>query len=377
MIAQTPNDAAVERTPAANVLVVDDVPQNLVAMRALLQDDGIHVMTARSGPEALELLLAHDFAVALLDVQMPDMDGFELAELMRGTQRTREVPIIFITATPQEPGRAFRGYDAGAVDFLHKPVDGRILAGKVKVFVELHRQRSLLRARNETLQQALALNEKMMAVLSHDLRNPLSVIHVSAFNLGLMSQEPRILDTARRIQSSAQRMTRMIEQLLDFSRLRAGGLGITPAPGRLDRIAEQAADECRQANPAVPITVEASGDVQAVFDHDRLAQVFSNLLANATRHAGGDIVQVRLDGSSRERVHIDISNAGQLPEALIPRLFEPFKATFHEGGGLGLGLHIVEQFVRAHGGEVEGRNEDGRVVFTVRLPRTPRIASPA
>ena len=370
MIADPALHAVAQPTPA-RVLVVDDVPQNLVALRAVLEGGDLVVETARSGAEALELLLAHDFAVALLDVQMPGMDGFELAELMRGMQRTRAVPIIFMTAAGQDPARTFRGYDAGAVDFLHKPVDPRFIIGKVRVFAELYHQREALRAGNAKLRRSLELNEKMMAVLSHDLRNPLSVIHISTFNLTRLSAEPRVHDTATKISSSVKRMTRMIEQLLDFSRVRAGGLRIVPSDGRVDRVVEAAAEECRTGRADVVIEVQAEGDTHARFDHDRVAQVMSNLIANACRHAAGEPVRIHVDGHAAEHVLIEVRNAGTLPDELLLQLFEPFKPTVSEGSGLGLGLYIVEQFVRAHGGRVEGANRDGHVVFRVELPRTP------
>ena len=158
----------------ANVLVVDDVPQNLMAMRAILEDEGLSVLTAESGAQALELLLTHPVAVALLDVNMPEMNGFDLAELMRGSSRTREVPIIFLTASPRDLRRMFRGYDSGAVDFLYKPVEPHVILSKVRVFVEMARQRELMRQNNERLARALSLNETMIAVMTHDLRTPLS-----------------------------------------------------------------------------------------------------------------------------------------------------------------------------------------------------------
>src|ERR1700743_3026277 len=108
-------------------LVVDDTEENLIALDALLARDGLELLKARSGSEALELLLAHDVALALLDVQMPDMDGFELAELMRGSERTRHVPLIFVTAGARDQHRIFKGYETGAVDFLYKPIDAHIL----------------------------------------------------------------------------------------------------------------------------------------------------------------------------------------------------------------------------------------------------------
>src|ERR1041385_7218007 len=134
------------------LLIVDDVAENLVALEALLRRDGVQTLCARSGAEALELLLAHEVAIAVIDVQMPEMDGFELAELMRGAERTKRVPIIFITAGTRDPQRVFKGYDTGAVDFLFKPVDPHILHTKVNVFLELARQR-------QELASALRLNE--------------------------------------------------------------------------------------------------------------------------------------------------------------------------------------------------------------------------
>jgi len=174
----------------ANVLVVDDVPQNLMAMRAILEDEGLSVLTAESGAQALELLLTHPVAVALLDVNMPEMNGFDLAELMRGSSRTREVPIIFLTASPRDLRRMFRGYDSGAVRFsCYKPVEPHVILSKVRVFVEMARQRELMRQNNERLARALSLNETMIAVMTHDLRTPLSVISLCAESLELMPPE--------------------------------------------------------------------------------------------------------------------------------------------------------------------------------------------
>src|SRR6202012_3485994 len=125
-------------------LLVDDLEENLLSLEALLRREGLILLKARSGHEALELLLKYEVALALLDVQMPGMDGFELAELMRGTERTSHVPIIFLTAGSADWQRRFRGYEAGAVDFLHKPIESDILRSKAKVFFDLYRQQQLL-----------------------------------------------------------------------------------------------------------------------------------------------------------------------------------------------------------------------------------------
>lgn len=162
-------------------LLVDDLEENLFALEALLQRDGLRLYTARSGSEALELLLVHDFALALLDVQMDGMDGFELAELMRGTERTRRVPIIFLTAVATDERRHFRGYEAGAVDFLFKPLNSQMLASKAGVFFELARQRAeLARQRDDLRQGADRLAGALAQLRAHADNSPLAVIGFDA-----------------------------------------------------------------------------------------------------------------------------------------------------------------------------------------------------
>jgi len=363
---------AMPSSPAVDVpvLVVDDVPQNLMAMRALLQRPGLRVLTAASGAEALELLLEHDVALALLDVQMPEMDGMALAELMRGAQRTREVPIIFLTASPTDPKRSFRGYEAGAVDFLHKPIDPKVIASKVGVFVELYHQRRQLQERNEALERLLKLNETMMAVLTHDLRTPLSAIAMSAEVLKLRAADDVQRQCADRIRSSSRRMARMIEQLLDFSRIRSGVLTLRPQPSSLAAVCDAVVCELREVHPGAAIEVQALGDLQGSFDADRMAQVLSNLIGNALQHGdAGTPVRVLLDGRDAQRLRASVSNAGRLPEAMLPRLFDPFKPEGQHGGGLGLGLYIVDHFVRAHGGTVEGGNAAEGALVRFKMPR--------
>ncbi len=352
-----------------NVLVVDDVAENLVAMRALLQRDGVEVLCASSGAEALELLLSHEVAVALLDVHMPEMDGFSLAELMRGASRSREVPIIFLTASPSDPRRAFKGYEAGAVDFLHKPVEPQVILGKVKVFVELFQQRRLLRERADTLERALQLNETMMAVLTHDLRTPLSAMLLCAEKLSMhLPDDERVRRTLAHLEASGWRMSRMVEQLLDFSRIRSGGLHLQPRLLQLDELLAGTVGEIRRANPGALIALDVPGPLPLTADPDRLAQVVSNLVGNAVVHGNGGTVDVVAAPADAGGVVLRVSNPGRIDEAVLPRLFEPFKGSFRTSQGLGLGLFIADQFVQAHGGRLEAINEDDQVHFKAWLP---------
>src|SRR5579871_5217559 len=139
---------------ATKLLIVDDLPENLLALEASIRDDGYSIYQASSAEQALALLLEHEFALAILDVQMPEMNGFELAELMRGTERTRHIPIIFVSAAGREMNYAFKGYESGAVDFLQKPLDALMVNSKVNVFVDLFRHRKALKHENEALAAA-------------------------------------------------------------------------------------------------------------------------------------------------------------------------------------------------------------------------------
>src|SRR5690606_27850565 len=135
---------------------------------------------ARSGEQALSLMLEHAFALAIVDVQMPAMNGFELAELMRGTERTRSIPIVFVSAAGRELNYAFRGYERGAVDFLHKPLDPMAVRSKVNVFTDLFRQRQQLQEAQQDLERAVKMRDDFMSMVSHELRNPLNSLYLQA-----------------------------------------------------------------------------------------------------------------------------------------------------------------------------------------------------
>lgn len=360
-------EAASDHEIDVDVLVVDDVAQNLVAAEALLRRPGVRVLTARSGEQALELLLSHDVAVALVDVQMPSMDGFTLAELMRGSLRTRNVPIMFLTAAREEHQRVFRGYEAGAVDFLHKPFDPHVLLSKVGVFVELARHR-------RQLQQALNFNEMMTAVLAHDLRTPLSAILTSA-EVVLTVGDDGLRRAGGHIKASGSRMARMIDQLLDFSKLRSGSISLQRRPTRLHALAEAVLAEIRQARPNIDVRLHSSAsDDTAHVDPDRIAQVLVNLIDNAARHGEqGQPIELQMRELCPDRLMLSIRNSGELPSRVREHLFAPFRAGSPNGAGegLGLGLYIVDQFVRANGGRVHGRSTDNVTVFDIELPRAP------
>ena len=358
--------------PPVKFLLVDDREENLVALEQLLLREGLEILVARSGREALELLLAHEVALALVDVQMPEMDGFELAELMRGSARTRAVPIIFVTANHSEANRIFEGYDAGAVDFLQKPIDQRILWHKTETFFQLERQR-------QQLLETLRLNETFVAAVGHDLRNPLSAIMTGIQLLEMTAADDRTKQAVSRLRSSGKRMSGIIDDLFDLARARlGGGIAIERKQTDLSAIVQHVLAEHRQTHPQRVIDAPVAGQVSGNWDERRLEQVVSNLLDNAERHGAAKTpITVRLEGTEDE-ISLSVHNGGAITPDVLPVLFDPFRSGREKRArdGLGLGLFIVHQIVEGHGGRIAVQSTDAAgTTIVVTLPRDGRSDS--
>ncbi len=355
-------------------LIVDDIAENLVAMEALLRQDGVQILQAQSGAQALELLLEHDdIALALLDVQMPEMNGFELAALIRGRTRTRHIPLIFVTAGTHNVDWQFKGYENGAVDFLYKPVHPHVLESKAEVFFTLHRQKLALARELFERTEALRINDIFMAVLSHDLRTPLASVQAAASALVRELPDGKPGALAQRVLTSARRMGNMVEDLLDVTRIRQhGGLGLRAVPVQLNELCQRTIAELGDLH-GKSVVLTAEGDLAGEWDTERLGQLLTNLLGNALRHGSAEQpVRLALDGTHADHVRLKVSNAGCIPPELLPVLFQPFLGGESRSGrqeGLGLGLFIVHKIVESHGGTVQVESADGQTCFTVVLPR--------
>lgn len=372
-------------TEPVHFLLVDDLQENLLSLEALLRREGLVLLKARSGQEALELLLKHDIALALLDVQMPGMDGFELAELMRGIERTRRVPIIFLTAGSADRQRRFRGYEAGAVDFLHKPIESDILRSKAGVFFELYRQqqqlarqRDELKANAEALKDADRRKDEFLATLAHELRNPLAPIRNG---LQILRMSPNA-DTAEKVRDMMDRqmthMVRLIDDLLDVSRISQGKIDLRKERITLQSILQSAVEGSRPLIEAARHTLTLDVPEAPLWldaDLTRIAQVISNLLNNAAKYTteGGKItLTVRSEGN--EAVIAVTDNGMGIPHSMLPKVFELFtqidRNLERSQGGLGIGLALVKRLVEMHGGAIRaesaGLNKGSS--FTVRLP---------
>jgi signal transduction histidine kinase len=346
-------------------LLVDDLEENLVALEALLVRDGLTCLKARSGEEALELLLVHEFALALLDVQMPGMNGFELAEFMRGSERTRHVPIIFLTAGTADQQRRFRGYEAGAVDFIQKPIEPDILRSKASVFFDLHDQRRQLAAQRDelaaltgALRAADQRKNRFLAVLGHELRNPAMALGagLSLIERGRSPEATAMIH--QQMGRQVQHLSRLVEDLLDIARIDQGKILLKKERVQLQDILQFAVESTQYQIAAAehdlhldivaePIILEA--------DQARLGQIVSNLLSNAAKYTprGGRITLTARRTGDRAKIEVHDTGLG-IPAEMHGRIFEMFAQVGQAKGtateGLGIGLALVRQLVELHGG---------------------------
>jgi signal transduction histidine kinase len=435
------------------ILLVDDDRRNRLAIEAALGSVA-HVVQAQSGEEALRHLLNQDFALILLDVQMPRMDGFKTASLIRQRERSQRTPIVFITAFDHDDREILHAYELGAVDFLFKPIVPELLRAKAAVFVELARERAavahqaellrqherrehqrafaeerrsweeqLLRlqveqqrraaeqqaqraeelARLITVQQKTELEltrvnrelaavdqrkDEFLAVLAHELRNPLApLLHgleLMRVYIERKTGDPTndLLRTRTLMERQILHLRRLVEDLLDFSRINLGKIELRRSPVEVSEVIrhavatsapriEENAHKLEVVLPERPLFVNA--------DEVRLIQVISNLLNNASRYTEpGGMIQLRCRAEDGEVV-LEVSDNGRGVEPeLLPRVFELFVQGGPSGDGLGLGLNLVRYLVQLHGGRVYARSE-GRgcgSTFTVRLPELADARAP-
>ncbi len=391
----------VQSTDPVYFLLVDDLEENLLSLEALLRREGLVTLKARSGPEALELLLKHEFALALLDVQMPGMDGFELAELMRGTEKTKRVPIIFLTAGNADRQRRFRGYEAGAVDFIYKPIEPDVLRSKSEVFFSLFRQQQLLEAQRDALQNAAADNQHLLnesrqyaaalkdadrrkdeflATLAHELRNPLAPIR-NGLKIMTMSPDNKTSgDITDMMDRQLTHLVRLIDDLLDVSRISEGKIDLRREPIQLRDAINAAVETSR---PLVDegkhkLILDISEEpLWLKADMTRIAQIVSNLINNAAKYTpeGGRIMVAARPKDGRVSISV-VDNGIGIPADMLPRVFDLFTQVEHNvgraQGGLGIGLALVKRLVEMHGGTIRAQSEGpGKgSAFTVELSLT-------
>jgi signal transduction histidine kinase len=391
------------RIDRVNILLVDDQPSKLLTYETILSGLGENLIKASCATEALECLLKNEIAVVLVDVCMPELDGYELAAMIRQHPRFQKTSIIFVSAILMTDLDRLRGYECGAVDYVPVPVVPEILRAKVSVFAELYRKtRALERLNSElearvaertaaleattaTLQEADRRKDEFLAMLAHELRNPLAPIRTAAQLLRLKelseSQRGRARDV---IERQVEHLVILIDDLLDVSRITRGMITLHREPVLMGAIIARAVETTRPAIDAHghELTLELPDELITVEgDKTRLAQVAGNILHNAAKftNPGGRIhLSVTREGSYGV-IRVKDTGIG-IQKELIPRAFELFTQMHAKSecsqGGLGIGLALVRRLVEMHGGSVTAHS-DGPGQGAEFVIRLPLVATPA
>jgi signal transduction histidine kinase len=360
--------SAISVDAVPRILLVDDHPANLLALEAVLSDKEYTFVRALRGLEALARVDEEDFAVVLLDVRMPDLDGFEVAARIREKPRSRTTPIILLTAGDVEPADVKRGYALQAVDFLIKPFDPDALRAKVSVLVDLFLSR-----------EAAKQYARRTAMVAHDIRGPLNSITMAARLLGRdQDLTPAQAKSTSAITRGADRILRIVEDLLEASRSQFGGrIALSKDVVDMNGLVEHLVEEFRIAHPGRSIRLDLGACEKISCDSTAVGRAFANLIGNALQHGTADgpvTVRSRVDHSN---ALLEVHNFGEpIRPEIIPKLFQPFFAIRERASSsnLGLGLYISHRLIAAHGGTLEVRStKDEGTTFTVCLSRPTSV----
>jgi signal transduction histidine kinase len=397
-----------------NILLVDDQPGKLLSYEAILSGLGENLIKANSGREALEHLLKTDITVVLMDVSMPELDGFELAEIIRQHPRFQKTAIIFVSAVHLSDLDQIKGYESGAVDYVSVPVIPELLRAKVSVFAELYRktrdserltreledrvtartaelEASMLRqmALTDQLREADRRKDEFLALLAHELRNPLAPV-VNAVNIMHLKEpgDPDLQWCREVIERQAGQLTRLVDDLLDVSRITLGKIKLRPERVDLAKVIAGALELSRplmEAHRHQLVTLLPDTPVVLQGDLARLTQVVANLLTNAAKYQNdGGRIDLVVEQQGQEAV-IAVRDRGiGIPPQMLTEVFELFsqgeRTLDRAQGGLGIGLSLVKTVVEMHGGSVSAHSEgvDRGSEFLIRLPclLEPAIARP-
>lgn len=368
-----------------NILIVDDRPENIIALEALLQREDINIITTTNPNEALRLSWEMDIAIAMVDVQMPEMDGFELVEILKSNPRTKEILIIFVTAISKETKYAVKGLNTGAVDYLYKPLDPFVTSAKVDSFIQFVRNQREIKKKNKELEayqkelikakelaeQGKRIKENFLANMSHEIRTPINGIIGIAQLLKKTALDDEQREMVNLLEISSNSLLGVINDVLDLSKIESGKFKINRTPTEITKICTAVVDLLR-----IP-SVEKKLDLNLILDPElpgsvladslRLNQILMNLIGNAIKftHHGGVTLKVEVLDRKGNNVQLKFSVIDSgigIAKENIDKIFETFEQadeqTTIKFGGTGLGLSIVKNLAKLKGGILEVFSEE-------------------
>lgn len=366
------------------ILIVDDKQENLISLRKFLESNHFEVDTASSGEEALKKVLKKTYALIILDVQMPGMDGFEVAELISGYSKTLDTPIIFLSAVNTEKKFITKGYETGGIDYLTKPFDPDILLLKVKTFYKLFEQAQAMQAMQETLkkeieQRKILENKKdeFISIASHELKTPLTSVRGY---IQLLERLPDVKNNEKyksylaKTSTQLDKLRDLIDDLLDISKIESGKMKFNFQPISIEKLLENTIENISQMYPNHRFRKLGTCTATILGDEMRLEQVLLNYLTNAIKYAPNSkevFIECKLTDDNKIQIGVRDFGIG-IPSDKHESIFDKFyrvEESSYKFQGLGMGLYICKEIIARHRGEygVESELNKGSL-FYFRLP---------
>lgn len=348
------------------ILIVDDTPENLISLKKVLEKHDFEVDTASSGEEALKKVLRNSYVLIILDVQMPGMDGFEVAEAISGYSKAKETAIIFLSAANTEFKFIAKGYSSGGLDYITKPVDMNILLLKVQTFYRIYEQNRKLSEMQKSLleeiefrKEAERKKDEFISIASHELKTPLTSVKgyvqllERSINKGDAETVKKHLGKA---QVQLEKLNSLIADLLDISKIESGKLKFNKQFFSIDQLLENVVEVMHQSNPDFKIVIDGKVGEQIFADEMRIEQVIVNFLTNAIKYSPGTNQVLLTVKVANQQLHLTVKDYGiGMLEEQLNHVFDKFyrvEETSQRFQGLGIGLYIASEIIKRHGGKI-------------------------
>lgn len=348
------------------ILIVDDTPENIISLKKVLEKHNFDVDTASSGEEALKKVLKNSYVLIILDVQMPDMDGFEVAEAISGYSKAKETAIIFLSAASTDFKFVEKGYSSGGLDYITKPVNANLLMLKVQTFYRIYDQNRKLSEMQKTLLEEIEIRkeaeqkkDEFISIASHELKTPLTSVK-GYIQLLERSINKNDIDTVRKHLSKAQiqleKLNALIADLLDISKIESGKLKFNKSNFCVDQLIQNVIEVMEQSHPGHKISVTGSAGLDIFGDEMRIEQVIVNFLTNAIKYSPGK-TEINITVNVKDgQLYLAVKDfgIGMLPDH-AEYVFDKFyrvEETSNRFQGLGIGLYISSEIIKRHGGSI-------------------------
>ena len=348
------------------ILIVDDSPENIISLKKVLEKNDFEVDTASSGEEALKKILKKSYVLIILDVQMPGMDGFEVAEAVSGYSKAKETAIIFLSAATANVKLITRGYSSGGLDYISKPVDINILLLKVKTFYRIYEQSRALNEMQKALREEIEFRkeaerkkDEFISIASHELKTPMTSIkgYIQLLERSLDKDDKETIRTRlHKVQNQIEKLNLLIADLLDISKIESGKLKFNKQYFSFDHLLDHLIEVMQQSNPQIKIIKKGSVDGQIFGDEMRIEQVIINFITNAIKY-GPDGEEIHINSEVRNNeIYFSVKDYGiGMPEEHQQKVFEKFyriEETSERFQGLGIGLYICQEIIDRHKGKI-------------------------